>query len=47
MNRNNFDDEFSCFRLSEENNLFFAIEDNQELDSIKMIKPYFINKEKD
>jgi hypothetical protein len=30
-----------------ENNLFFAIENNQELDSIKMIKPYFINKEKD
>jgi hypothetical protein len=30
-----------------ENNLFFAIEDNQELDSIKMIKPYFINKEED
>ena len=30
-----------------ENNLFFAIEDNQELDSVKMIKPYFINKEKD
>ena len=29
-----------------EDNLFFAIEDNQELDSIKMIKPYFINKEK-
>ena len=29
-----------------ENNLFFAIENNQELDSIKMIKPYFINKEK-
>ena len=30
-----------------ENNLFFAIENNQELDSIKMIKPYFISKEKD
>jgi hypothetical protein len=29
------------------NNLFFAIEDNAELDSIKMIKPYFINKEID
>jgi len=25
-----------------ENNLFFAIEDNQNLDSIKMIKPYFV-----
>ncbi|MBL0686337.1 MAG: hypothetical protein JJV94_00730 [Sulfurospirillum sp.] len=25
-----------------ENNLFFAIENDQELDSIKMIKPYFI-----
>ena len=30
-----------------ESNLFFAIENNQELDSIKMIKPYFINEEKD
>ena len=30
-----------------ENNLFFAIENNHKLDSIKMIKPYFINKEKD
>lgn len=28
-----------------EDNLFFAIEDNQELDSIKMIKPYFISHE--
>ena len=24
------------------NNLFFAIEENQNLDSIKMIKPYFV-----
>jgi len=30
-----------------ENNLFFVIENNQELDSIKMIKPYFTNEEKE
>jgi len=29
-----------------EKNLFFAIETNQKLDSIKMIKPYFINQDK-
>lgn len=30
-----------------EDNLFFAIENSQDLDSIKMIKPYFTNEKKD